>query len=180
MTNRWNDKIDIVTNSFLQEFGALNSEQLNLKPDSNSWSIAQNIDHLIVINESYYPIVQSIRNGSYKLPFAARLGFLVNFLGKFILKSVQPDRKRKMKTFPIWEPTKSEIAEDILVRFQKHQSELKELINNCKDLLESETVIYSPVNKNIVYKLETAFDIIVTHEQRHLEQAREVLQLLDK
>ena len=29
-------------------------------------------------------------------------------------------------------------------------------------------------NKNIVYKLETAFDIIVTHEERHFEQAKEV------
>jgi hypothetical protein len=39
-------------------------------------------------------------------------------------------------------------------------------------------VISSPANKNIVYKLETAFDIIVSHEQRHLEQAKEILQLM--
>lgn len=180
MTNRWNDKIDTVTNNFLQEFETLNSEQLNLKPDSNTWSIAQNIDHLIVINESYFPIIQSIRNRTYKLPFIGRLGFLVNFLGKFILKSVQPDRKRKMKTFTMWEPSNSEIAEDILVRFQKHQAELKTLIDNCRDLLETGIIISSPVNKNIVYKLETAFDIIVTHEQRHFEQAREVLNLMRK
>lgn len=180
MTNRWNDKIDTVTNNFLQEFETLNSEQLNLKPDSNTWSIAQNIDHLIVINESYFPIIQSIRNRTYKLPFIGRLGFLVNFLGKFILKSVQPDRKRKMKTFTMWEPSKSELADDILVRFQKHQTELKTLIDNCRDLLESGIIISSPVNKNIVYKLETAFDIIVTHEQRHFEQAREVLNLMRK
>ncbi len=180
MTNRWNDKIDIITNKFLQEFETLNSEQLNRKPNSDSWSIAQNIDHLIVINESYYPIIQSIRNRTYKLPFIGRLGFLVNFLGKFILKSVQPDRKRKMKTFTMWEPSKSEIADDILVRFQKHQTELKTLIDNCRDLLESGIIISSPVNKNIMYKLETAFDIIVTHEQRHFEQAREVLNLMRK
>lgn len=180
MTNRWNDTIDIITNDFFQKFGALNSEQLNLKPDSNTWSIAQNIDHLIVINESYYPVIQSVRDRSFKLPFLGKVGFLVNFLGRFILKSVQPDRKRKMKTFPIWEPSKSEIAGDILARFKKHQNELKELIDNCNDLVESGTVISSPVNKNIVYKLETAFDIIVTHEKRHFEQAKEVLQILKK
>ena len=48
-------------------------------------------------------------------------------------------------------------------------------VRGCKDLLEKGTVISSPANKNIVYKLENAFDIITTHEQRHLEQAREVL-----
>jgi hypothetical protein len=180
MTNRWNEKIDIITNNFSKEFGALNAEQLNLKPDSNTWSIAQNIDHLIVINESYYPVIQSIHNRSFKLPLIGKVGFLVNFFGRFILKSVQPNRKRKMKTFPMWEPSKSEIAGDILVRFQKHQTELKTLIDKCIDLLASGTVISSPVNKNIVYKLETAFDIIVTHEQRHFEQAKEVLRLFEK
>lgn len=180
MTSRRNEKIDSITNDFMREFRNLNSEQLNWKPDSDTWSIAQNIDHLIVINESYYPVIQSLRDRSFKLPFFGKLGFLVNFFGKFILKSVQPDRKRKMKTFPMWEPSKSEIDADILVRFQKHQTELKELIDNCKDLLESGTVISSPVNKNIVYPLETAFDIIVTHEQRHFEQAKELLRLLEK
>jgi len=29
----------------------------------------------------------------------------------------------------------------------------------------------------IVYKLETAFDIMVAHEKRHLEQAREINQI---
>lgn len=179
MTNRWNDTIDIITNNFLREFGALNSVQLNLKPDSNTWSIAQNIDHLIVINQSYYPVIQSVRDRSFKLPFIGTVGFFVNFLGSFILKSVQPDRKRKMKTFPIWEPSKSEIAGDIIARFKNHQNVLKELIDNCNDLVESGTVISSPVNKNIVYKLETAFDITVTHEQRHFEQAKEVLLLIN-
>ena len=80
-----------------------------------------------------------------------------------------------MKTFPIWEPSKSEISDDILERFINHQSELKELIKNSEDLLARRSVICSPANKNIVYKLETAFDIIVTHEQRHFEQAKEVL-----
>jgi hypothetical protein len=42
------------------------------------------------------------------------------------------------------------------------------------------TIISSPANKIIVYKLEIAFDIIVAHEKRHLEQAREVLQILNR
>ena len=116
-----------------------------------------------------------MREGKYKTPFTAKLGFMVNFLGKMILDAVHPDRKKKMKTFPIWEPAKSEIGGDILTRFEKHQNELKDLIIGCKDLLEKGVVISSPANKNIVYKLETAFDIITTHEQRHLEQARELL-----
>lgn len=46
------------------------------------------------------------------------------------------------------------------------------------DLIQQGAIISSPANRNIVYTLETAFDIIVAHEQRHLEQAREIKHML--
>jgi hypothetical protein len=49
---------------------------------------------------------------------------------------------------------------------------------NCrsKKLVEQSIVISSSANKYIVYKLETAFDVIVSHE--HLEQTQEIIQIL--
>ena len=175
MSIKWINRIDEITQTFKSEFVDLTVEELNWKPNNKVWSIAQNMHHLIVINESYYSLIKAIREGTFKISFIGKIGFIVNFLGKTILRSVQPDRRRKMNTFPIWEPSKSEISDDILERFINHQSELKELIKNSEDLLARRSVICSPANKNIVYKLETAFDIIVTHEQRHFEQAKEVL-----
>lgn len=174
-TTKWTSQIDQTTNNFKTVFADLNTEQLNWKPDEQTWSIAQNIDHLIVINNTFPPIIKAVRDGHYQLPFLGKLGFMVNFLGKMILGSVQPDRKRKMKTFPIWEPGQSNFPSDILARFEKHQEELKRMIESSNDLLDKGTVISSPANKNIVYKLETAYDIITTHERRHLAQAKEVL-----
>lgn len=170
--------IDNITNSFKAAFGNLSAEQLNWKPNAQTWSIAQNIDHLIVINESYYPVIKSVREGTYKLPLMGKMGFMVNSMGKMILNAVEPTRRKKIKTFPIWEPAKSNIGPDILNRFEKHQEELKKVIASSEDLVEKGAVISSPANKNIVYKLGTAFDIIITHEQRHLEQAKEVLSQL--
>jgi hypothetical protein len=174
----WLTTIDQVTQAVLADFGNLNAEQLNRKPDDATWSIAQNIDHLIVINTSYFPVIESLRMGTYRTPWLGKIGFLVSFFGNTVLKAVQPDRKRKMKTFPIWEPTQSDFKPEILIRFQNHQSRLKEFIQGSEDLLEKDVVISSPANKNIVYKLEKAFDIIVTHEQRHLAQAKEVYQMI--
>jgi hypothetical protein len=176
--NDWNLQIDKITESFVTDFKSLSTEQLNWKPNPQSWSIAQNINHLIVVNETYFPVLASLKEGTYKTPFIAKLGFLVSFLGKTILDAVKPDRIKKMKTFPIWEPTISNIKHDILDQFIKHQKELKHQIETSKELLKKGTVISSPANRNIVYKLEIAFDIIVSHEQRHLEQAKELLQLM--
>lgn len=55
---------------------------------------------------------------------------------------------------------------------------LKQKIEDAKELIENGTIIASPANRNIVYKLETAFDIIISHEQRQLEQAKEIVQLM--
>jgi len=169
---RWTHDIDLITDAFKREFGSLSIAQLNWKPNADTWSVAQNMDHLIVINKTYYPIIKEAREKTLKLPFVARIGFMVSWFGRLILKAVQPDRKMKSKTFPIWEPTTSAIDGDILIRFENHQADLKELIRSNLDLLDK--VIYSPANKNIVYTIEAAFDIIVAHEKRHLEQAREL------
>lgn len=172
--NRWSGQIDKITEDFLGSFSHLSQEQLNWKPNAETWSIAENIDHLIILNETYYPILEELKKGTYELPFIARFGFAVSFFGKMILKSVDPERKKKMKTFAIWEPGESDLSKHILSQFEEHQIELKNQINDVEYLISKNTVISSPVNRNIVYKLETAFDIIVMHEERHYKQASDV------
>ncbi|MEP2669680.1 MAG: DinB family protein [Cyclobacteriaceae bacterium] len=178
MKDRWTNQLDEITQDFMSAFSGLTTDQLNWKPNPNTWSVGQNVDHLIVINSTYFPVMEEVRNGSYKLPLVGRLGFMVSFLGKTVLKAVQPDRRKKMKTFPIWEPAKSDIQPDLWERFETHQEEVKKMISSSLDLLDKGTVISSPANSNIVYKLETAFDIIVAHERRHWVQAREVKELM--
>lgn len=174
-SERWTNKIDEISKAFRKEFGGLSAAQINWKPDTQIWSIAQNIQHLIVLNETYYPVIKQVRDKTYKLPFIAKLGFMVQFIGNTILKAVHPDRRKKMKTFSIWEPLPTQADTSILEQFEKHQEELKKFIIQSMDLVEAGTIISSPANRSIVYKLETAFDIIVTHEQRHFEQAKDLL-----
>ena len=174
-TSVWISRIDQTTSDFESSFNQLTTDQLNWQPNATTWSIAQNIDHLIVINKTYFPVIEELKAGRYQLPWTARFGFLVNFFGKFILKAATPNRKNRTKTFPIWEPTQSSISESILADFKKHQEELKEVVINSQDLIQAGAVISSPANKYIVYQLATAFEIITLHEQRHLEQAKEVL-----
>lgn len=178
MQDRWTNQLDEITDEFMSAFSGLTVDQLNWKPNSKTWSVGQNVDHLIVINGTYFPVIEAVRSGSYQLPFIGKFDFMVSFLGKTVLKAVQPDRRKKMKTFPIWEPSKSDIQPDLWERFKTHQHELKKMILSSSDLLDKGTVISSPANKNIVYQLETAFDIIVAHERRHWAQAKEVKELI--
>ncbi len=165
-----------ITRDFEAKFGNLTPDQINFKPSSDTWSIAQNIDHLIAVNRSYYPIITDLQTGEYKPPFHARFDFLVNMFGRMILKSVETTRKKKIKTFPVWEPTLSDFGPALLDDFKRHQNQLSNLISESTDLLNANKVISSPANKNLVYSLETAFNIIITHEKRHFAQAKEMLE----
>ena len=176
--NHWIDQIDKHTQSFTELLSSLSREELNWRPNPDVWSIGQIVDHIMVINSSYFPELEALRSGNQKTPVMARFGFLVSFFGKAILKSVEPGRKKKIRTFPIWEPSMDHFSLEILENFINHQEELKKEIMNSQELIEKETVIHSPANRNIVYKLETAFEIMVTHEERHLEQARELKELV--
>lgn len=176
--NKWADQIDTITDDFLKAFSGLSEEELNWKPSPDVWSIAENIDHLITLNETYFPVFEQLKKGDFKLPFIARFSFVVTFFGDMILKSVQPDRKKKGKTFAIWEPGKSQFTKHILLEFGAHQDRLKDQILNIEDKIYENAVITSPANNNIVYKLETAIEIIISHEKRHFIQASELCERL--
>ena len=171
----WLEEINQNTNLVKELFLDLNDDQLNSKPNQNTWSIAQNLEHLLVINESYFPIINALHSHSYRAPFHAKLPFLVSFFGKLVFNSVAPDCRKKMKTFPIWEPSQSTVTSGIVERFIQHQEDLKNAIKDAEELIRNNVVIHSPASKVIVYKLATAFDIIVAHEKRHINQAKGLL-----
>ena len=93
-----------------------------------------------------------------------------------ILQSVQPNRKRKMSTLTIWKPSISDMPETILDDLEESQSKLKVYLEKMSSHFER-TPIHSPGNDNIIYDLQTAFDIIVNHQWRHLNQAKEISRL---
>jgi uncharacterized damage-inducible protein DinB len=173
----WLQRIDQQTDRVNTFFGKLTDEQLYRKPGEKIWSVAENLQHLIVINNSYFPAIEIIRAGKQKLGFLSKFAFIRKFFGKMIIAGVQADRKKKMKTFAVWQPAHFKSSENLIETFVKHQESIKKLISDSEDLLLKNAIIASPANKNIVYSLADAFEIIVTHEERHVNQAAELLKV---
>ena len=179
-TDHWILELERLTQAFSAEFGSLTANELNRKPNATTWSIGQVVDHIIKVNETYFPIVEQIRAGTYRTPWTGKLPFLVNWFGDFILKGVEPERRKKVKTFPVWEPAQSGVRADVVTHFAEHQHKMVTMMGACEDLVKAETVLSSPANRFIVYKIGRAFDIIVAHEVRHLNQSWEILNFLKK
>ncbi|AGA78807.1 DinB family protein [Echinicola vietnamensis DSM 17526] len=173
----WQSSLATTTADFKRAFEHLDREALYQKPQAGTWSIAENIQHLMVINSSYFPIFKQVEEGSYQKPFIGNFGFLTKAIGNMILKSVDPENPKKINTIPVWKPEKYEEKEQekLLEAFEAHQQEFSDWIVRLKPALEKGQVIHSPANRLIAYPLEMAMDIITTHEKRHLAQAKRVL-----
>lgn len=88
-------EIKTLTILIKKEFVPLSEEQLNLKPTPDTWSIAQVLDHLIVTNTSYFPVIANVAKNENHLPWYSGIKIVPLFFGKILLKAVHPDNRKK-------------------------------------------------------------------------------------
>lgn len=176
---KWILDVDKITTSVQKLTAQLIEEELNWKPEAEVWNVGQILEHVQLMTNSFQPIFTAVHEGTYEMPVMGNFGSVaVNFLGKTLLKAMSPNRAKKVKTFPIWEPTKKKYAKTILKDFAESQAALKQMIIDAEPLLGQDIIIASPVHKHLAYTLDLGIEIIITHEQRHVEQIKEVLKTL--
>lgn len=155
-------------------FGSLSAAQLNWKPSAERWSIAQCFDHLITSNKGFFPVVESVLNGTKKTRFLERLPILPGLAGKLMIKSLDPASTRKIKAPKNFEPAQSDISARVIDDFVAQQDKIVEGMKATSHLDLKRIVVTSPVAAFVTYSLMDAYRIIVVHEQKHFQQARRV------
>jgi hypothetical protein len=158
-------------------FGGLSEVQLNWKPSEKSWSIAQCLDHLIVLHSLYFPIFERLEKGNAKASFWEKVSPLSGFFGRTLIRSLRPENQTKMKTRPKAFPSASEIDGGIARRFVEHQHEMIDRLRKLPTSIDpAKAIITSPLMGFITYSLEDTFTILVVHCHRHIQQARRVME----
>ncbi len=161
-----------------QKFGNLSSEVLNTKPSPDSWSVGQCLDHLIVLNSSYFEVLTQIESSTYKPSLWASLNPFSKMIGKMLLNALNPENKTKTKTQPVWEPAQSKIPEDIVSRFLSNHEVLMQKLGKLTQVNLGKTMITSPAAGFISYPLSSLCKILIVHEKRHILQAENVLKMI--
>jgi len=155
-------------------FGNLSASQLNWKPAADRWSIAQCFEHLITSNAGYLPIMESVRGGTKQTRFLERLPMWPGLAGKLLLKSLDPASARKLKAPRSFQPAQSDIRETIIDDFVAQQEKLIAGMKSTSNRDLEKIIVTSPALSIVTYSLWDAYRIIVTHERRHLQQAKRV------
>ena len=157
-------------------FGRLSVEQINWKPSEKVWSVGQCFEHLIVTNNLYFPNIQKVVDGKHSNNFYSKIPFGVDLIAVLMKNSLNPNQKRKMKTFRIFEPAASEVSETIIEDFAENQRKLIEMVKAVKSFDIHKIKISEPVGAALNLRLGDAFEILAMHEKRHFKQAERVTQ----
>jgi hypothetical protein len=180
VTRTWLQDLNSINQQYVNSFQHLNAEELNWKPTPEKWSVGQCVDHIITTNSTYFAIFEGILNNTHTPTFFERLPFWPSLVGKMLLNSIKPASTRAVRTFPVFEPATSDIPSDILARLAANNTTLGEYISRLKDYDHEKIIITSPVNKYLTYSLSTAINIVIAHEERHFNQAKRVLDMLQQ
>ena len=156
-------------------FGRLSAAQLNWKPAEGEWSIAQCVEHLLVSNAPFLPILEAIGRGTYSPGPWARVPGLPGIFGKLLIRTLRPGSGRDVKARAKFQPSASAIDPAILGAFAAQQARLLGLMEAARARDLERIVVISPVAAVVTYRALDGCRIVVAHEHNHVVQARRVL-----
>lgn len=156
-------------------FGPLTVSQLNWKPNADRWSVAQCFDHLVASHKGYLPVIDDVLAGR-KRTLWERMPVLPGLAGKLLIKSLDPSSTRRIKAPKRFAPAQSDVKASVIDDFVEQQSLIVDKMKATENLDLERIVITSPVMAAITYSLMDAYRIIVVHSQRHLQQAKRVME----
>lgn len=176
------DKLSYISKKLIdevrQDFEGLTDEQLQWKPDKTSWSIAQCFAHLNAFHTFYVPAFEErIKNSRFQDPEesfqSSPLGnstYIKVKLGK--LKNV----KRKLKSPKDYNPLVNENlnTEGVIPQFLDFQNQLIATIEGARGINIRKTKMSFTKRPIVKLRVGDAFQYIVYHCERHVEQAKKV------
>lgn len=152
----------------------LDEKILNARLTAESWSILECVEHLNLYGDFYLAeISQRIKNAKkVKTPKTFKSGLLGNYFAKMMLPRPQLN---KMKTFKDKDPMGSELTKSCINRFLGQQEQMLDLLEHAAfvDLNKIKTSI--SISNFIKLKLGDTFRVVIYHNQRHMEQAKNIL-----
>lgn len=157
-----------------KSFSSLSLSQLSWKSSEDSWSIAECLQHIITSNEKYFPALGKLSK-AYTPSFWEKWSPMSRSIGKNMIKTLGLTVKSKFKSPKLFLPAKILFPENIIETFSKHQDLLISKFDLMKIHEGRNVIITSPVSALITLPLSECLEVLTGHEERHLNQAINVM-----
>ena len=147
--------------------------QLNLRLESDRWSIAECVAHLNLFSEAFLPMISDACEQARESGWLVDGPFKMDVIGRVLKYALEPPSKWKAVTTAAFEPLVVEPLEHVTPRFYELQSELIRAIGSAASLNLNSIRIRSPLSNHVRYNLYSCFLIIAAHQRRHIWQAEQ-------
>jgi len=174
LLNELDDAVKAIIQTVETDFATCSSRELNWKPMPEKWSIAECLEHLNIYSRYYNPAMEQAIQEKNHLVFVE--DFKSGWVGDFSVKSVHPDNTKKQKTFKRLDPAQSDLPPTVLEDFLAHQQQLRNIISKSGTVNLNKIKIPAEVAKLLKLRLGDCLRFVVAHEQRHIQQAKAVLE----
>lgn len=158
----------------VSEYRSLNEELLNRKPDAESWSKLECLEHLNLYGDFYLPeIERSILQAKRPSWHVFKPGVIGNYFAKLMLPK-ENGAIKKMKSPEDKNPAKSDLSITTVERFVKQQEHLLRLLEMAKLVNLTHTKTSISISKMIKLRLGDTLRFYVYHIERHVAQAERI------
>ena len=167
-------EVDAVSKQAQTLTAGLDPAALIKRPASGGWSVAENLQHLVLTAEAMLPLAESaiaeLERGQKKANGPSGLGLM----GWLLVKAIEPPSRMKSKTTKPFEPVVIPDPTALLGELQKSNAKLRGLIGRASGLATSSVKLVSPFDARVKYNVYAALRIVLVHARRHLWQAAEL------
>ncbi|HUM51198.1 MAG TPA: DinB family protein [Chitinophagales bacterium] len=152
----------------------VNEDALNHRLLQDSWSILECIEHLNLYGNYYLPEIEK-QLTTFKAISDKK--FKSGWLGNYFAESMLPkEQLNKMKTFKSMNPIHSQLSKQVLNTFIEQQQKMLQLLSLAHDKNLNNIRIPISINKWIKIKLGDTFRFVIYHNERHIQQAKRLLE----
>ncbi|MCX2742050.1 DinB family protein [Pontibacter anaerobius] len=161
-----------------QEFSSLSLVDLNYKPSPDSWSMLECLEHLNRYSRYYNPaLAKAIAHNTCENCVPS---ITYSWLGRKSLDMVRPQNMKKHKTVKHMNPNNSQLGRATIEEFLQHQQELAHLLYDAKKANLNKKAVPVEFFKLLKLRIGEALEFVTVHQERHVQQALRVKQLLAK
>lgn len=152
--------------------GGLSEEQLNWQPAAGAWSVGQCLEHLCITNETYMPPMSAALQAAPDAPVEQ---IRPGWFSRWFLKSfVEPSLNGRRVPAPGKVRPGTRVSAAVVQRFLASNKACRELMVRARSKDVNRIRFRNPLVAGLRFTVGVGFEIIASHEQRHLLQAQRV------
>jgi hypothetical protein len=167
------EQLDAADRDAQELVAGLSEERGCWRPRSDSWSVAQCLDHLAITNRVYLRAMEGAAIRAREQGRLRRRPATPGLVGCWFVKTIAPPARRpfRFKAQRILQPGTAPPLSTAFATFRASQDEVRAFLCDYSKLDLATVRFPNPLLPGIRFTLATGLHIIAAHEKRHIWQA---------